>query len=130
MGGFAIRQVWGAVAVGLALSNTGCGGGAPPVSASSEQATVHGTVRIRGKAASKGTVSFNPANSARKSAPTATAEIGPDGTYRVTTLVGGNAITVRTPETVKDRALSYFSEQLDVRRGDNAHDITVPPAGR
>lgn len=112
----------------LSLASAGCGDGAPSVSASSEQATVHGHVTVKGKAVTKGTVSFNPANSARKSAPTVTADISSDGTYTVKTLIGGNTVTVRTPETAKNPKLSYYSKQVEVRSGDNEESFDVTPS--
>jgi hypothetical protein len=106
----------------------GCGGGAPSVSSSDEEATVHGAVRINGKPAKKGTISFDPANVQRKSAPVNTADISADGTYTVKTLVGENRISIVSPETRKDPKLQYNSESFDVKSGDNAHDVAIPSA--
>jgi hypothetical protein len=106
----------------------GCGGGAPSVSSSTEEATVHGAVRINGKPAKKGTITFDPANVQRKSASVKTADIGTDGTYTVKTLVGENRISVVSPETRKDPKLQYNSDTFDVKSGDNAHDVEIPSA--
>src|SRR5437660_1146757 len=86
-----------ALALGLVA---GCGGAAAP--SSRDEATVHGTVKVKGKPATRGTVRFNPSNVNRKDVGPVEAAIAKDGTYTLKTLVGANLITVTTPETVKD----------------------------
>jgi len=105
----------------------GCdGGGAPAVSSSTtEKGKVHGTVTIKGKPATKGTLSFNPANIERKFVPAAEAPIGEDGTYTVETLIGGNEVTIKSPEAARDPEVSDFRGQFDVKSGDNVYDITI-----
>jgi hypothetical protein len=68
---------WAALAAALVLS--GCGGGQP------KTAVVRGTVTYKGKPVPNGTVSFIPA-----SGPAATGEIGPDGSYTLTTFRKGD----------------------------------------
>src|SRR4051794_21185477 len=88
------------------MAGWGCGGGgsAPAVSSSLTEATVSGTVTIKGKPATKGDVTFDPANSQRNVAARS-APIGADGTYTVTTLLGGNTVRVTSPETNRDPQL-------------------------
>src|SRR5947209_1699427 len=76
----------GLVAVG------GCGHSA--TTSSTAEGTVTGTVTVRGKRATEGTVTFDPSNAQRKMVPARTAPIGKDGTYTITTLVGGNHVEV------------------------------------
>ena len=117
---------------GLAAAAFGCvlalvGGCSSPASTSSdEEATVHGTVAVKGKGADRGKILFNPANINRKAAPTASAEIAKDGTYTVKTLVGRNKVSVSTPATVKDPVLQYNASYFEVKSGDNTYEIEVP----
>jgi hypothetical protein len=97
----------------------------PAVSTSTTEATVKGTVTIKGKPATKGTVEFDPANYQRKDVQARSAPINPDGTYTITTLVGGNTVRVRGPEAEKAGAL-YETIDFDVKAGENNLDIKVP----
>ncbi|WP_165073770.1 hypothetical protein [Paludisphaera rhizosphaerae] len=85
-----------ALACGLLLA--GCDTGAPSVSASTDEVAVKGTVKIGGKPATGGEIMFDPSNVKRKFAGIRSAKIGEDGTYTVTTLYGGNKISIRTPQ--------------------------------
>jgi hypothetical protein len=108
------------------LAGWGCGGGsAPAVSSSMTEATVSGTVTIKGKPATKGEVSFDPANVSRN-VGARTAPIGADGSYTVTTLLGGNVVRVATPETARDPALQFNETTFDVQSGTNKLDIVLP----
>jgi hypothetical protein len=109
----------------LAGWGCGAGGSAPAVSSSMTEATVSGTVTIKGKPATKGEVSFDPANVSRN-VGARTAPIGADGTYTITTLVGGNVVRVATPETTKDPVLQYNETTFDVQSGTNQLDIVLP----
>jgi hypothetical protein len=100
----------------------GCGDGAPPVSASSQEATVHGIVTIDGKPASGGKIVFKSANIARKSAPDVSAEIEKDGSYAIKTLVGENQIRFAPSDAQKRR---YGVDVFEVKSGDNTHDVTL-----
>ncbi len=63
----------------LLVCSVGCGSDRP------KTAVVRGKVTYRGKAVPNGTISFVPA-----SGPTATGEIGPDGSYTLTTFRKGD----------------------------------------
>lgn len=124
-----MERVWkrlgvAAVAAGL-LVGYGCDD-RPPVTSSSEEATVTGTVTINGKPASKGKVVFDPANYQRKDVSARDAEIGEGGKYTITTLVGSNMVRVDSAEAAKAGA-SYASITCDVKPGTNTFDITLPP---
>src|SRR6516164_2652145 len=104
-----------AVLVPSALMVIGWGcDGRPAVSSSTTEATVKGTVTIKGKPATKGTVEFDPANYQRKDVQARSAPINPDGTYTIKTLVGGNTVRVRGPEAEKAGAL-YETTDFDVK---------------
>lgn len=123
-----MRQVGrlGGLALAALFILGGCDSGAPPASSSTEQAKVKGKVTYKGKAMAKVEVKFNPANVNRKSAPTATATTGEDGTYEITTLVGENTITLGGPAVSKNAALGYFSKTTDLKGGDNPLDLDIP----
>lgn len=112
----------------LALGLAGCGDGAPPVSSSNAEATVHGTIKIDGKPVTGGEVNFDPSNVNRKSAGVNSAKIGKDGTYTVKTLAGGNSVSVTSPEVIKNPKLQYNSRGFEAKSGDNVldFDLTVP----
>lgn len=118
--------------LGAALCATiwGCGGGgsAPSVSASTEQGKVSGKVIIKGKPASKGTVTFDPSNVARPMAGPQSSVIGRDGSYSLTTLVGKNSVSVTSPDAQK-AGIGYVTIEYEVRGGDNSFDIDLPPPG-
>ncbi|WP_220369777.1 hypothetical protein [Paludisphaera rhizosphaerae] len=71
-------------------------------------------------------MTFDPSNSSRRDAGARTAPIGPDGSYKVVTLVGGNIVRVSTPETTKDSVLQFNETTLDVQSGENKLDIVLP----
>jgi hypothetical protein len=97
----------------------------PSVSSSTTEATVKGTVTIKGKPPKKGEIVFDPANYQRKDVAARTAKIKEDGTYTITTLVGGNSVRVAGPEA--ERAGStYTSIDFDVQPGENTLDISLP----
>lgn len=111
----------------MALAGWGCGGAqAPSVSSSTEEATVRGTVTVRGKAPTKGEVVFDPSNIHRKGVSARTAPISDSGSFEVKTLVGENSVTVRSPEIDKDQALSANQRMVDVKPGENAVPIELP----
>jgi hypothetical protein len=125
-----IRQLRCGVLLASACTSVlalGVGCGSPSATTSTTEATVHGTVKLKGKLITSGKVSFNPANINRKDAPIATAEITKDGTYTVKTLVGGNMVSVTAPETQKDPFLQYNRVQRNVTAGENTYDIDVVP---
>ena len=103
----------------------GCGGG-PGAESSTEEATISGTVTVLGKPATKGQVIFDPSNINRPQAPIRTAEIGADGAYRATTLVGSNAVTVVVPRPPRPTEGMSPEFGLDVQPGENTLDISLP----
>lgn len=115
-----------AATTGLALV-WGCSGGKPSVDTSTAEASVSGKVSFSGKTATKGTVVFDPSNYKRKDAAPRSAEIGADGSYTVTTLVGQNQISVNSPELKNS---DYAPIEYDVQSGDNTFDIDITPAGK
>lgn len=105
----------------------GCGGGgAPPAESSLEKGTVEGRVTIKGKPATKGRVVFDPTNINRRDAEIATADIGSDGTYKTTTAVGRNSVTVVVPRPPGPAEGMSPEIGFDVKPGDNALDFDLP----
>jgi hypothetical protein len=105
----------------------GCGDGKPPVTSSMEEATVKGTVKIKGKPATKGEVIFDPSNYRRKDAQPRSAPIKSDGTYEIKTLVGENAVRIGGPEAA-NAGSSYVTFPVDVKAGEtNTLDMELPP---
>jgi hypothetical protein len=122
--------------LGLALfliPHAGCDehAGAPPVSDSTEEVLLKGTVRIRGKPATGGTVTFRAANIRRPTAGTRSSAIGKDGSYTVKTLVGDNYVEVASKDLTrpKNRDLLGSEQTVKVGSGDQTIDINLPPAG-
>lgn len=114
------------LAAALLATGGGCGD-SPATSNSSTEATVTGTVTVKGKTATKGRITFDPSNIERKMEPARTTEIAKDGTYTIKTLVGENAVRVSTPEIDKDRQSGTQQQTFDVKPGENKFDVTVPP---
>jgi hypothetical protein len=112
-------------ALALVVIGWGCSDGKPSVSSSKTEATVKGTVTIKGKPVTKGTVVFDPSNYQRTNEAARKAEISKDGTYTITTLVGENNIKVTGPDAEKAGA-AYDSFSLDVKAGENTFDISLP----
>jgi hypothetical protein len=113
-----------ALLCGLALS--GCGRGGPYAESSRTEATVAGRVTSQGKPVTKGQVVFDPANVNRSAEPARMAEINRDGTYRVTTLIGANRVTVAIPGRPTKARAPHAQQVFDVQSGTNTFDITVP----
>lgn len=117
---------WGALvaAIGL-LASAGCEGGSPPsVSSSSETVTVKGKVTLKGKPLTSGKIQFDASNINRRDAPTATLEIGKDGTYSGTTLIGENGVSVSGPAIGKGD-LSMNRKEVKLTAGENTVDIDL-----
>jgi hypothetical protein len=117
---------------GLFLAATvaccGCDGssGAPAASSSSTLAKVKGKVTLKGEPLAKAEIRFYAANVNRKTARTATATIGDDGNYEVTTLVGENIVTLAGGTLRKHTQLQYTAKALDVKGGENTFDLSFP----
>lgn len=114
-----------AAAVGLGMAWGCADAGKPSVDTSTTEATVKGKVVFNGKSATKGKVIFDPSNYKRKSEAPRSADIGADGSYSVTTLVGQNQVAVVSPELKNN---DYPPIEFDVQAGDNTFDISFPPA--
>jgi hypothetical protein len=119
------RRIAGLLLTMMLIIGWGCGGATPPVDTSTQEATVKGTVKVKGKPASNGYVIFNPSNIKRK-AESRKATIGKDGTYSLTTLVGENSVELQVPEAMK-LGVDVPLLQYDVKSGENAYDIELPP---
>ena len=116
------------VAAALSVVPWGCSGGKPAVTSSTAEAKVTGTVKVKGKPMTSGTVTLDPTNVARANAGARKGEIKSDGTYEVTTLVGKNGVLVAGPEITKNPGLGYANETIDVPPSGMTHDIVLPPA--
>ncbi|WP_165068833.1 hypothetical protein [Paludisphaera rhizosphaerae] len=104
----------------------GCGDGAPPAESTTEQATVQGKITIKGKPATKGQVVFDPRNINRRDAKIATADIGADGTYKTTTAIGRNSVTVVVPHSMKSAEGMTPELGFEVKAGNNTLDVELP----
>jgi hypothetical protein len=107
----------------------GCGGETSATS-SSEEAAVHGTVKLQGKLVRSGTVSFEPSRGDRSSAMPRTAPIRKDGTYSLKTLVGTNRVNVSAPAFPNEPNAQRLIPECDVRSENNTFNIEFPPPGR
>lgn len=126
------RGVAALLATSLLTVWGGCGGGPPSVTSSTEEATVKGTVTVKGQPAKAGEVIFDPSNYARKMEPTRTATIQ-NGKYEIKTLVGPNKIRLGGAAVKGAPSAQVKSWDLDVKSGENTFDIDVPadaPAGK
>jgi hypothetical protein len=103
----------------------GCGGQAPSVSSSTDEADVKGTVTIKGKPATGGEIAFDPSNIHRKDVRLYTTKIGSDGTYALKTLVGENAVRVSGPQIARDPTLATNQVNVDVKSGENTIPVDV-----
>ncbi len=111
-----------AAGIGLALA-AGLGGcGTPSGDTSTAEATVKGVVKLNGKPATEGEISFDPSNYQRQ-VPAKTAPIGKDGSYTITTMVGPNTIKLTGPIVKKFGILAYRQKNLTVEKGDNTFDF-------
>ena len=128
--GLGSRTVWVALLAALVLAGCGGGGsGVAPVSGSDEEASVKGTVYLRGKPLNNGRVLFNPVNIKRADAQARQAPINKDGTYSVKTLVGDNYVQIDCAELrqSKNREIADTERTIIVKSGDNTIDLKVPP---
>jgi len=109
------------------LTAGGCGSGAPYAESSKTEATVTGRVTSQGKPVTKGQVIFDPANINRPTETARMAEIGKDGTYEVTTLIGENRVTVAIPARPKKKVgTPHVQKVCNVQSGSNSFDIEAP----
>ena len=99
----------GLIVLASELAAWGCGSGAPHAESSRTEARVTGRVTAAGKPVANGRVIFDPANVNRPSEPARTAEIGKDGTFEVTTLIGANRVTVAIPARASKKGAALRS---------------------
>jgi hypothetical protein len=118
------------VIAALLLASSGCDphAGAPPVSGSMEEATVKGTVKIRGKPVNGGSIVFSASNFRRPNAAPRTAAINKDGTYTVKALVGENSVEIECKEllTPKNREFKDQVWPATVASGECTIDFDLP----
>jgi hypothetical protein len=107
----------------------GCGGETSATS-SSEEAAVHGTVKLQGKLIRSGTVSFERSHGDRSTAMPRTAPIGKDGTYSLKTLVGTNRVYVSAPAFPNEPNAQRLIPECDVRSNNTTFNIEFPPPSR
>ena len=86
-----LQAIVSLTAATLVALGQGCSG-TPSVDTSLTEVTVTGVVKVKGKPASGGQISFNPSNRDRK-VPAFTAPIGQDGNYTIKTYTGENMVT-------------------------------------
>ncbi|WP_165066730.1 hypothetical protein [Paludisphaera rhizosphaerae] len=117
---------WAAIALTASFVGVwGCDNGAPPVSTSTEEAPVHGTVKLHGKPLASGEVQFDGNNVSRKGVGLRSLKIV-DGKYEGKSLVGGNLVSFRSEAFAKDRGAAGVSKEVDVKTGDNTFDFELP----
>jgi hypothetical protein len=113
---------------------TGCGNSqqGPLLSASMEEATVTGIVRVRGTPVTNGRVGFRAANINRPNAPYRETEIGKDGRYTIKALIGDNTVDVTCKELAqpKNRQFIDNNQTIRVSSGENQIDIDIPRKAR
>jgi hypothetical protein len=122
------REVAGWLALALGAV-AGCGNpDAPRMTASMEEATVTGVVRIRGKPVTNGRIGFRAANINRPDVRPIDTEIGRDGRFTIKTLVGDNSVDVTCKELAqpRNRQLIENEQTIRVRPGENQIDIDIP----
>jgi hypothetical protein len=123
-----------AAKIGLAMVVTvlsGCGA-APDRESSMNDATVAGTVKVRGKLLDDGELHWSAVNPNRRVDPR-NATIGKDGTYSVKAYIGRNLVTVtpRKPRNKKEGqeffGVNSEERSVDVKPGENTADLEFLP---
>ena len=117
---FGKRMIAGAAGLVLVAGMNGCG--TPSGDTSTTEATVKGVVKLNGKPATEGEISFDASNYQRQVAPKV-APIGKDGSYTISTLVGPNTVKLGGSLLKKYEILSYRQKNMKVDRGDNTFDF-------
>ncbi len=129
------RRTWSlGVRIGLAAILTALSGcsAAPDRENSLEEATVTGTVKVRGKLLDGGELNFNAVNPNRK-VVMRKAAIGKDGTYTAKAYLGLNTVTVfplkpRNKQEGKDFfGVNYEERSVTVKSGENTADLEFLP---
>jgi hypothetical protein len=113
----------------LALGCWGCGDGStanPSANmADRAEATVTGRVSVKGKAVSKGKITFEPLDAQGFPIEERVTTIQKDGTYEVKTLTGNNGVTV-TGTGVATVDSGYQRTNFEVQPGPNTFDLELP----
>jgi hypothetical protein len=97
-----------------------------------EEATVAGTVKVRGKLLDGGELHFSAVNPNRRVDPR-NAAIGKDGTYSAKVFIGRNLVTVtpRKPRNKKEGqeffGVNSEEQSIDVKPGENTADLEFLP---
>jgi hypothetical protein len=120
--------------IGLAALLTALAGcsAAPDRESSTEDATVTGTVKVRGKLLDGGELNFSAVNPNRK-VEMRKATIGKDGTYTAKAYIGLNTVTVfpRKPKTKQEGkdffGVNYEEKSVTVKSGENTADLEFLP---
>jgi hypothetical protein len=130
-----IRQSWrfaGPIALAALLTAlVGCSA-APDRESSLEDATVTGTVKVRGKLLEGGELNFNAVNPNRR-VETRKAAIGKDGTYTGKAYLGLNTVTVFPPKPRNKQegkdffGVNYEERSVTVTSGENRADLEFLP---
>jgi hypothetical protein len=120
-----------ASALVLLAALSGCSA-APDRESSTEEATVTGTVKVRGKLLEGGELNFNAVNPNRR-VDTRKAAINKDGTYTAKAYIGLNMVTVFPPKArnkKEDKAffgVNYEERSVTVKSGENSADLEFLP---
>jgi hypothetical protein len=105
---------------------------APDRESSLEEATVAGTVKVRGKLLDGGELHFSAVNPNRRVDPRNVA-IAKDGTYSAKIFIGRNLVTVtpRKPRNKKEGqeffGVNSEEKSIDVKPGENTADLEFLP---
>jgi hypothetical protein len=106
----------------------GCGGGTSATSPS-EEAVVHGTVKVQGRLVRSGTVSLEPSDGGRSTAIPRTAPIDRNGTFSLKARVGAHRVNVSAPAFPNEPNAQRLIPECEVRGGNNTFNIEFPPPG-
>jgi hypothetical protein len=115
----------------LLIALSGCSA-APDRESSTEEATVTGTVKVRGKLLDGGELNFNAVNPNRR-VETRKAAIGKDGTYTAKAYIGLNTVTVFPPKPRNKKegkdffGVNYEERSVTVISGENKADLEFLP---
>jgi hypothetical protein len=111
------------VVVMLAALGQSCSG-TPSVDTSQTEVTVTGVVKVKGKTAAGGEISFNPSDYLRK-VPAFTAPISQDGSYTMKTYPGENLVTFGGDLAKAYPALGVTKKFCIVARGGHQEDFDL-----
>src|SRR5262249_16170238 len=116
----------------MVTAPSGCGSGGIHIEASTEEATVKGTVNVHGKLVDGGVLHFNGFN-AKRQVHTKDATVGKDGRDTAQAYIGANRVTL-TPPKPRNKAqgrefygLEYDERTVNVQSGENTVDLEFLP---